>query len=172
MEARVRRDARPRAGRGPGELHFQANHVYGGHEPRLKELGIDSATQYHTFGFTYSRPPGRSPWGEGALMTIAGWKATAAKVNVPFFPDCPVGWDDSPRFGTGAHVAVDRSPDQFERLLRGAQYFAAPRVTPSHPPIVMLSAWNEWTEDHVLLPDTIWGYSYLEAVRRVFGRGR
>jgi hypothetical protein len=43
-------------------------------------------------------------------------------------------------------------------------------VTPSHPAVVMLSAWNEWTEDHVLLPDTIWGYSYLEAVKRVFGR--
>jgi len=103
--SRALQAARVRAA-GLGELHFQANHVYGGHEPRLKELGIDSATQYHTFGFTYSRPPGRSPWGEGALMTIAGWKATAAKVNVPFFPDCPVGWDDSPRFGTGAQCEV------------------------------------------------------------------
>jgi len=161
MRARVR-------AAGLGDLHFQANHIYGGHEAHLRELGIDSATRYHTFGFTYSRPPGRSPWGEGARLTIDDWKTTASKVNVPFFPDCPVGWDDSPRFGAGAHVAVDRSPDQFERLLRAAQYFAAPRVTPSHPAIVMLSAWNEWTEDHVLLPDTIWGYSYLEAVKRVF----
>jgi hypothetical protein len=36
------------------------------------------------------------------------------------------------------------------------------------PKIVFLSSWNEWTEDHVLLPDTVYGYSYLEAVRRVF----
>ena len=49
MRARVR-------AAGLGELHFQANHVYGGHEPRLKELGIDSATQYHTFGFTVLAP--------------------------------------------------------------------------------------------------------------------
>jgi hypothetical protein len=32
--------------------------------------------------------------------------------------------------------------------------------------MIYIAAWNEWTEDHILLPDTYWGYSYLEALRR------
>jgi len=51
-------------------------------------------------------------------------------------------------------------------LRRAAQYFAA--ASSAKPKIISLSAWNEWTEDHVLLPDTVFGYSYLEAVRRVY----
>jgi hypothetical protein len=153
---------------GLGDLHLQASHVYGGHEAALKSLGFDSATLYHTAGWTYGgKPPGgRTPYGELALASIRAWKETATKVAVPFFPDCPVGWDDSPRFGASAHMVTERTPDQYERLLRAAQYFSA--ASAAQPKVVFLSAWNEWTEDHVLLPDTVFGYSYLEAVRRVF----
>ena len=153
---------------GLGDLHLQASHVYGGHEDELKSLGFDSATLYHTFGWTYGGKPagGRTPYGEAAVHTIDLWKETAAKVSVPFFPDCPVGWDDSPRFGASAHMVTQRTPDQYERLLRAAQFFSA--ASEAKPRIVFLSAWNEWTEDHVLLPDTVFGYSYLDAVRRVF----
>ena len=86
---------------------------------------------------------------------------------MPFFPDCTVGWDNSPRVGASARMVTQRSPHQFERLMVAAKYFLAEsgaRV----PKIVYLSSWNEWTEDHVLLPDSVYGYSYLEAVRRVF----
>jgi hypothetical protein len=166
---RVFEKVRERVARaGLGDLHLQASHVYGGHEAELRSLGFDSATLYHTFGWTYGgKPPGgRTPYGEAALHTIGTWKQTAAKVSVPFFPDCPVGWDDSPRFGASAHMVTQRTPDQYERLLRAAQYFSA--ASGVEPRIVFLSAWNEWTEDHVLLPDTVFGYSYLDAVRRVF----
>lgn len=154
---------------GLGELHIQASHIYGGLERELKNLGIDSATSYHTFGWTYDEnktPGGRSPFGEAAFKTVGGWRDTAAEMSVPYFPDCPAGWDDSPRFAARSHVISERSPDQFERLLRAAQYFSA--ASPAKPKIIFLSAWNEWTEDHVLLPDTVYGYSYLEAIRRVF----
>jgi hypothetical protein len=63
-------------------------------------------------------------------------------------------------------MVTQRSPDQYERLLRAAQYFSA--ASPAQPKIIFLSSWNEWTEDHVLLPDTVFGYSYLDAVRRRF----
>lgn len=153
---------------GLGDLHIQASHVYGGREKQLKALGFDSATMYHTFGWTYGEKPpgGRTPYGTAAERSIQAWREMAAKVNVPFFPDCPVGWDDSPRFGPSAHMVTERTPDQYERLLRAAMHFSA--ASSVRPKIVFLSAWNEWTEDHVLLPDTVFGYSYLEAVRRVF----
>ncbi len=166
---RVFNQMRQRVARaGLGDLHLQASHVYAGHEAELKSLGIDSATLYHTFGWTYGGKPagGRTPYGEAAVHTIEMWKETAAKVSVPFYPDCPVGWDDSPRFGPSAHSVTQRTPDQYERLLRAAQHFSA--ASKANPPVVFLSAWNEWTEDHVLLPDTVFGYSYLDAVRRTF----
>lgn len=153
---------------GLGELHIQANHIYS--PPQLKALGIDSATRYHTFGWTYGgRPPGRrSCYGEGAEATVAQWKKDAEEIAVPYFPDCPVGWDDSPRFGEASHIVVERTPDQYERLLRAAQYFMIEKRR--EPRIVYLSAWNEWTEDHFLLPDSVYGFSYLEAVDRAFGK--
>jgi len=154
---------------GLGDLHIQASatYTYTGHEGELKALGFDSATGYHTGGFKSWVPGSRPPYGEGAVGAIGVWKETAARASVPFFPDCSIGWDDSPRFGARAVMATQRTPDQYERLMRAAQYFSA--ASSAKQKIIFLSNWNEWTEDHVLLPDTIFGYSYLEAVRRVFG---
>jgi len=113
--------------------------------------------------WTYTKPAGSTgAYGTGAADSIRNWRSQRAACNVPTFPDCPVGFDDSPRFGLGSHPAVGRSPDQFERLVRAARHF----VAGDNAKVVYVSAWNEWTEDHCLLPDTIWGYSYLEALRR------
>jgi hypothetical protein len=148
---------------GLGELHIQSNNGHGGIEGRLRSFGINSATIYHTFGWTYNRDPGvAEAYGLGAAESIGQWRKLKGAADVPTFPDCPAGWDDSPRFGLGAHPAVGRSPDQFERLVRAARHFVAEDRTR----ILYLSAWNEWTEDHVILPDTIWGYGYLEALKR------
>jgi hypothetical protein len=48
-------------------------------------------------------------------------------------------------------------------LVRAARHMVAEA---NHSRFIYIAAWNEWTEDHVLLPDTYWGYSYLEALRR------
>lgn len=171
-------------------LHIQASDNYKAGETPLKELGIDSATHYHTFaerpyGDVDSADPGvisathyhtfpaglpgkTSDFAEGAEHSVRLWKDTASKLEIPYFPDCPVGWDNSPRFASNAHVFINRSPDQYEQLLLAARYFVARRQT--RPPVIFLSAWNEWTEDHCLLPDATYGYAYLAAVRRQFVR--
>jgi hypothetical protein len=146
-------------------LHLQVCNGYDRYEGQLRELGFDSATMYGTFGWTYgSKPPGsRIPYGIGASEAVAAWKSKRNSVKVPFFPACSVGWDDSPRFEEFACVAINRSPDQFERLVRAARHFVA---SDAHEKLIYIAAWNEWTEDHVLLPDSYWGYSYLEALHR------
>ncbi len=161
---------RERAARmGHAQLHLQIVGGYDHYEARLKEFGFDSATQYGTFGWTYGvKPPGsRLPYGVGVREGIASWKERRGSLSVPFHPCVSVGWDDSPRFGEYAAVAVDRSPDQFERFMRAARHDAA---ADGENKMIYVAAWNEWTEDHVLLPDTLWGYSYLEALRRGAGK--
>ena len=35
-------------------------------------------------------------------------------------------------------------------------------------PLITINSWNEWTETSYLEPDTLNGYGYLEAVKKVF----
>ena len=145
-------------------LHLQVVGGYDRYLGQLSAFGFDSVTQYGTFGWTYgAKPPGsRISYGIGAMEAIASWQKMQASVSIPFYPCTQVGWDDSPRFEEFAAIAINRSPDQFERLVRGARHMLAN----SHQKLLYVAAWNEWTEDHVLLPDTLWGYSYLEALHR------
>jgi hypothetical protein len=154
---------------GLGELHFQASYMNDAEAARVKELGFQSATLYNTHGTIIPSTPegGRVPFGAMAARTVSYWRKMREQCAVPFFPDCTVGWDNSPRIGASARMVTQRSPDQYERLMVAAKYFLAESGA-GVPKIVFLSSWNEWTEDHVLLPDTVYGYSYLEAVRRVF----
>lgn len=146
-------------------LHLQICNGYDAHAAQLGELGFDSATQYGTFGWTYGgKPPGsRIPYGVGAVEAIASWQRLQGVLKIPFHPCAQVGWDDSPRFEEFAAIAINRSPDQFERLVRAGRHVTAGATGRK---FVYVAAWNEWTEDHVLLPDTTWGYSYLEALQR------
>ena len=145
-------------------IHFQTSAQYNENSP-LAEAGFDSATDYHAWA---GGEPGKtSAYVRMCETGIKRW-AERAKVKVPYFPQCPVGWDNSPRYGKKAHVYLYRTADQFERLLVAAKHFLAARKT--DPPIIYMGAWNEWTEDHYLLPDDVYGYSYLEAVKRQFGK--
>jgi hypothetical protein len=145
-------------------LHVQASHVYTAGVTPLKSAGFDSATHYHTFG---GGPPGKTtPYAEAMEKSLRTWKETAPKLDIPYFPDCPVGWNNSPRYGGNAHRVTNKTPDQYELQLLAAKYFIAARRT--SPAWVFLSSWNEWTEDHCLLPDEVHGYGFLDAVRRQF----
>ena len=148
------------------KLHLQVANGYDLYESKLKAFGFDSATQYGTFAWTYgSKPAGsRIPYGVGCKEAVASWQHKRDTVPLPFYPCVSVGWDDSPRFEEFAAIAINRSPDQFERLLRAARHSVTGTRSEE---FVYIAAWNEWTEDHVLLPDTTWGYSYLEALKRV-----
>ena len=39
---------------------------------------------------------------------------------------------------------------------------------PGAPRILNINCWNEWTEGSYLEPDTVSGFRYLDAVKRVF----
>jgi len=47
-----------------------------------------------------------------------------------------------------------------------AKKFADAR--PGQVPLITINSWNEWTETSYLQPCTMYGYGYLEAIKRVF----
>ena len=104
---------------------------------------------------------------ENALKIRSDWEGV---VDIPIFPTVSIGWDDSPRFPAKGEDDVTRfnhSPEVFEGYLRKAREYADSHAE-TQPRFIMINAWNEWIEGSYLLPDEVYGYGWLEAVRNVF----
>ena len=47
----------------------------------------------------------------------------------------------------------------------------AKKYVDSHPkqvPLITINSWNEWTETSYMEPDNVYGYGYLNAIKKVF----
>lgn len=127
-------------------------------------LGFDSATHYQFCHFTDIN--------RNYLDVLPDvkkeWARLEAEFPFPYYPHISVGWDNNPRFNAfRPGVLTDCTPENIEQGLRMAKDYLD-----SHPdlhPLVTINSWNEWTETSYLEPDDLYGYGYLEAVRRVFG---
>ena len=144
----------------------------------VTELGFASAGSYvwihHVEPGALSFPT--SPWQGVEDAAFEAYDDYASSLPVEFSPNVTVGWDASPRTDQAAEflegpypwIPVHApTPEEFERGLRRAAAFLD--AHPREQPFVTINAWNEWTEGSYLLPDTVNGLGFLEAVRRVFG---
>ena len=61
-------------------------------------------------------------------------------------------------------IVTNNTPANFEKALRAAKRFA----DETGVSLITVNSWKEWTETSYLQPDTLYGYGYLEAIRRVF----
>ena len=87
--------------------------------------------------------------------------------GVTYFPHVSLGWDNNPRYKEySKYVVTDATPDKIEIALRKAKKYADTHNLPA--PLITVNSWNEWTETSYLEPDELYGYGYLEAVKRVF----
>ena len=130
----------------------------------IKELGFDSITHYQYVHFTDTA----RPYTEIMRDVQKEWEIIGSKSSVPYFPHVSLGWDNNPRYKaiTGG-IMRDNTPENIEKAL-----VMAKRYADSHPgqhPLITVNAWNEWPESSYLMPDDLYGYGYLEAVKRVFG---
>ena len=96
------------------------------------------------------------------------WNLIDEKYNIPYYVHVSVGWDNNPRFNMfRPGIVKNNTPENFEKALIMAKEYADRH--PGQVPLITINSWNEWTETSYLQPCTMYGYGYLEAVKKVFG---
>ncbi len=73
-----------------------------------------------------------------------------------------VAYDDTPRRGRQGRIVDGASPEKFEQYLE--QLVSICREQGKE--YILLTAWNEWGEGATLEPSKVYGYRYIEAVKK------
>lgn len=146
-------------------------------DPYVAEMEIDAAADHgvNVFIFDWYWYDGM-PFLEGQLND--GFLKARNNDRMKFYlmwanHDVTLGWDKrnaDDAFSKKNEALVwkgDVDREEFEEALRRAKAFLDAR--PDQAPLVTINSWNEWTETSYLMPCTMHGYGYLEAVKRVFG---
>ena len=155
---------------GLGGVHLMACD-FGVREREVKALGIDSATIYNFVH--WSSPKGNPDYADWAEKGARRFDAAKEKLGLPcYFAHASVGWDTNPRYPTGSiqPTVLHSTPEKFERALRRAKDWCDRHTPDGFPRLITVNSWNEWTEGSYLEPCEQFGYGYLDAVRKVFGK--
>ena len=129
----------------------------------LNKIRVDSATHYHWLACTDMN----RDYLESLNDVKVEWENEFKNLPCKYFPNVSVGWDNNPR----THkllpiISKNNTPEAFEKALREAKKFIDDHDL--NPAFLTINSWNEWTETSYLEPDDLYGYGYLEAVKKVF----
>ena len=129
----------------------------------FKTLGFDSLTNYQFVHFVNID----RDYNEIMADVLKEWELNERFYKKPYFPHISVGWDNNPRFGDfKPGIVKNNTPKNFAGALKHAKKYVDNH--PNQPPLITINSWNEWTEMSYLMPDDLYGYGYLEAVKKVF----
>jgi len=136
---------------------------YGVEKELVKQLDFNSLTHY-----VYAHMTGIDRDYTEVLEDAVGiWNCVSDNYEAKYYPQVSVGWDASPRthnFIGG--ITKNSNPENFEAALRKAKDYVDKH--PDQAPLITVNSWNEWTETSYLMPCTMHGYGYLEAIKAVF----
>jgi len=143
----------------------------------IRQLQLDSVTDY-CFVFHYGPGQGGFPqdsYEKAAAANIAAWDHLPDRFGVPYYPNVSMGWDCTSRCSAAypyesrgypwTSALEGNTPEAFRQALKNQRDWALAHDAD----LVTLNAWNEWTEGSYLLPDTVYGNAYLEAIKDVYG---
>lgn len=126
-----------------------------------EQLGFSSTTHYQYVHFADVN----TTYDQIIPQVTAQWEEIRRSSRIPYYPHVSLGWDNNPRFqALQASILKNNTPRQIERILQKAKAFADQNAVP----LITINSWNEWTEGSYLEPDDLYGYGYLEAVKRTF----
>ena len=91
--------------------------------------------------------------------------------NKPYYPNVTMGWDASPRTNQNgpfvesnypySPILGGNTPEKFGEYVGKAIEYA---LKNNQQPMIIINAWNEWTEGTYLEPDTKHKFAYLEQI--------
>ena len=132
----------------------------------LKKIKIESATHYQWLACADMN----RNYEEILPEVVKEWEDEYNNLPCSYYPNVSVGWDNNPR----THkllpiICKNNTPENFEKALIAAKKYIDTHNLPA--PLITINSWNEWTESSYLQPDDLYGYGYLEAVKKVFCEG-
>lgn len=126
-------------------------------------LGFSSMTHYQFVHFTNID----RDYVEILFDVQKEWKELKNQAGIPYYPHISIGWDNNPRFKERlGGIVKNNTPENIEKGLRMAKEYIDGH--PEQKPLITINSWNEWTETSYLEPDDLYGYGYLEAIKKVF----
>jgi hypothetical protein len=131
-----------------------------------RDIGFDSGSEYQLIGFIKNKTDFMD---YEVVMSAAKqqYEDMDAQKDVCYFPHVSLGWDNNIRYKEFTTPVIENAaPEKVEKALREAKKYVDTHDLPV--PLVTINSWNEWTETSYLQPDTLYGYGYLEAVKKVF----
>jgi hypothetical protein len=149
----------------------------------FKALKTASLTSYN---FLYAYDLSKAGWPTASYQkaidaNASYWPVIGNKYpGIEYYPNVTMGWDVTPRLVQSDKFDTfkgypwtpvfngDNTPEAFQSALVKAKAFVDAKKY-KHK-IVILNAWNEWTEGSYLLPEERTGTKYLEAIKTVFGQ--
>jgi len=170
--------------RGLPSIHWNGMTNNAGKTEEFAAAGFHSSTSYIVLdaGTSRKEDKGVQQYSELIKAHHRNWKAFD-QGPLPYFPVVTMGWDVTPRCLKEVpfpyikhqeypytHVVVGNTPKRFEQLCHDAVEHLA--QANKGMDVVMINAWNEWTEGSYLLPEKRYGDAYLRAIRNVFGLAR
>lgn len=94
------------------------------------------------------------------------------KWETPFYPNITIGWDNNIRFKEfQPGVIKNNTPQEFEKACGRIRVHTDKLLKNGKisSPLITVNSWNEWTETSYLEPDDLYGYEYLDVIKKVFG---
>ena len=140
-----------------------------------RTLGFDHATTYNIVdGGAQAARQALVDYGE-VMLTHADQWMKFLEVGEPYWPVVTQGWDVSARLHPyepwppvrwgwpWGHIVTENTPERFGKLVRACRRFLS--LQQHTPRVMVINAWNEWTEGSVLLPTRDQGDRVLSALK-------
>jgi hypothetical protein len=146
-----------------------------------REIGFDHVTSYNVAS-KQNQQAGEALIDYRDVMANheKTWRAIA-ETGVDYWPVVTQGWDVSARnhpyepwppvryAWPWGHIVTGNTPQRFGELVTRARQFMATQSGQKEK-VMVINAWNEWTEGSVLLPTKENGWGVLKALKGALGK--